>query len=202
MMFWGRKGIERIAELEARLESKMEALVQAVQDGNAHMADTDRDLKQLQGCVREQGMSIEDMLEEWNERKTTEDMLREQLGACEKEQGLLLELFEAYQEQFRNLRRFAEGKDEAWAAQIDMIDDGLGRYRQSCGIGLIGECGTEVDYDMHEVIEVIETGEPELDRRIADIYSGGYMYRGKVRRKAKVAVYALGSRTLDRVELS
>lgn len=198
MMFWGRKGIERIAELEAKLESKLEALERILHDGNARLADTDRDLKQLQSCVREQGMSIEDLLEEWNERKTAEDMLSEQLRVCEKEQRLLLELFEAYQEQFRNLRRFAEGKDEAWAAQIDMIDDGLGRYRQACGIGLIGECGTEVDYDMHEVIEVIETGQPELDRKIADIYSGGYMYCGKVRRKAKVAVYALGSSPIDK----
>lgn len=193
-MIWGRKGIERIAELEAKLESKLEALGQMLQDGNASLADMDQDVKQLQRRVAEQGMSLEDLLEEWSTRKTAEDSLCAQLRGCEKEQRLLLELFEAYQEQFRNLRRFADGRDEAWASQIDMIESSLAHHRQACGISLIGERGAKVDYDLHEVIEVIDTGQPELDRTIADVYSGGYLYQGKVRRKAKVAVYAFGRR--------
>ena len=50
-----------------------------------------------------------------------------------------------------------------------------------------------MDYDLHEVIEVMDTALPEQDRRIADVYHVGYLYQGKVRTKAKVAVYAFGN---------
>ena len=150
-------------------------------------------LDQLQRTVREQGMSIEDLLEEWSGRNTAEEELRTRLNECEDRERHLLALFEAYQEQIRNLKRFAEGRDGEWAAQIGLMEQSLEHHRQMCGISLTGECGSTVDYDLHEVIEVIDTALPEQDRRIADVYHVGYLYQGKVRTKAKVAVYAFGN---------
>ena len=48
-----------------------------------------------------------------------------------------------------------------------------------------------VDYDLHDVIQITETKDAEQDRRVADIYGCGYLYRGKVKKKARVAVYQM-----------
>lgn len=192
-MFWGRKIMERITELETKsgaLGARMEAFEQLLRDGNSRLDDASSRLGQLQRGVREQGMSIEDLLEEWGERNAAADNLSAQLRERDEERKLLFELFEAYQDQLRNLRRFAEGKDDAWAAQIAMMEDGLERYRRSCGICLTGERGETVDYDLHEVVEVVDTDQPESDRKIADVYSNGYLYRGVVQKKARVVAYA------------
>ena len=188
-MFWKNKNTERITELEEKLDAKLDALTQRMLDENGKLAEVSGNLDKLQRLVQEQGMSIEDLLEEWSERTVLEDELRTQLREGEEEEQHLLQLFEAYQEQFHNLQRFARGRDEAWTAQIAMMERSLEHYRQACGISLIGECGTEVDYDMHEVIEAIETAQPDQDRKIADVYRGGYLYKGKIKRKAQVAAY-------------
>lgn len=192
-MFWSRKNTEQIMNLEEKLETKLEALGQKLSEGNTQLSDTARSLEQLQRSVREQGMSVEDLLEEWNERNAAEEDLRARLRECADKEQHLLELFEAYQEQLGSLKRFAGGRDEAWAAQIAMMENSLEHYRQMCGITLIGECGAEVDYDLYEVIEAVDTAIPEQDRKIADVYRTGYLYQGKVRRKAQVAVYAFNS---------
>lgn len=188
-MFWKNKNTERITELEEKLDAKLDALTQRILDENVKLAEVSGNLDKLQRLVQEQGMSIEDLLEEWSERTVLEDELRTQLREGEEEEQHLLQLFEAYQEQFHNLQRFARGRDEAWTAQIAMMERRLEHYRQACGISLVGECGTEVDYDLHEVIEAIETAQPDQDRKIADVYRGGYLYKGKIKRKAQVAAY-------------
>ena len=189
-MFWKNKNVQQIINLEERMTAKLEALEQGIASGSAQAADMSRNLEQLQRTVREQGMSVEDLLEEWSERKSAEDSLREQHCEHTENEQHLLGLFEAYQEQFRNMKRFAEGRDESWLAQIAMMERNLEHCRQLCGISLVGECGTEVDYDFHEVIEVMETEQPDQDRKIADVYRNGYLYKGKVRRKAQVAAYS------------
>lgn len=179
-------------ELITKLEEKISALEKSVTAGNTQLTDINRHLEHLQGTVSEQGMSIEDLLEEWNERKADDDSVREHFRDCEQAEQRLLELFEAYQEQFRNMKRFAGDRDEAWAAQFAMMEKQLERYRRLCGISVIEECGVEVDYGLHEVIEAVDTDDPGLDRIIADIYRCGYLYKGRVRRKAQVAAYRAG----------
>lgn len=188
-MLWKNKNTERITDLEEKLDAKLDALTQRILDENGKLAEVSGNLDKLQRLVQEQGMSIEDLLEEWNERTVLEDELRTQLREGEEEEQHLLQLFEAYQDQFHNLQRFASGRDEAWTAQIAMMERSLEHYRQACGISLVGECGAEVDYDLHEVIEAIETAQPDQDRKIADVYRGGYLYKGKIKRKAQVAAY-------------
>ena len=88
-----------------------------------------------------------------------------------------------------NMKRFAGRKDETWAAQIALMEQKLEHCRQMCGISIIEKCGVEVDYDLHEVIEVRTTAEPNKDRLIAEIIDWGYLYKGKVKKRAQVTVY-------------
>lgn len=187
MMFGKNKYTQQII----RLEEKISALEQDVANGNAQHADIGRSLDQLCRSVREQGMSVEDLLEEWNEKKSSEDSGREKLRQCAQDERNLLELFEAYQEQFWSMKRFADANDEAWAVQMGMMEKELERCRQRCGISVIGRCGETVDYDLHEVIEAVGADSPELDKKIADVYRCGYLYKGRVQRKAQVAAYSV-----------
>ncbi|MBD5489868.1 MAG: nucleotide exchange factor GrpE [Lachnospiraceae bacterium] len=192
-MFRKNKQTEQIT----KLEEKLSALEQSITVETTQLTDINHSLDRLQRTVSEQGMSIEDMLEEWSERKSDDDSVKERFRECAQNEQQLLELFEAYQEQFRNMKRFATARDEAWAAQITLMEKNLEHYRQLCGISVIEECGVEVDYDLHEVIEAVDTDQPDLDRKIAHIYRCGYLYKGKVKRKAQVAAYRVSSREED-----
>ena len=46
-----------------------------------------------------------------------------------------------------------------------------------------------MNYDIHEVIEVVDTTERARDRLIAEIINWGYLYKGRVKKKAQVTAY-------------
>ena len=75
------------------------------------------------------------------------------------------------------------------AEQLELMEKNLMHARQICGISMIGDCGAALNYDLHEVIEVLDTTDTRLDGMIAVVYSCGYLYKGKVKKKARVAVY-------------
>lgn len=185
MMFFKKKSEEILKKLDERFQRLERGI--AVQ--REQLEGIGQNISKLQAAVHKHDMAIEDLLEEWEEKQSDESEVKEQFQIFKKERGYFLDLFASYQEQFWNLKRFAEGKDETWAAQIALMEKNLERYRQLCGITVIGDYGARVDYDMHEVIETVETKDPALDKTVADIYSCGYIYKGNVKKKARVAAY-------------
>ncbi len=149
----------------------------------------EQQLNQLHADVHKHDMAIENLLDEWEEKKSDEESVKARQQESDQTEQLLLGLFEAYQEQFWNLKHYAASKDGNWAAQIALMEINLEHYRRTCAISLIQECGVSVDYDLHEVIEAVDTTDPALDKTIADIYRCGYLYKGKVRKKARAAAY-------------
>ena len=152
-----------------------------------------QNFSQLHSDVHKHDMAIEDLLDEWAEKKSDEDDVTARLQESAHTEKLLLELFEAYQEQFWNLKHYAVSKDEALTAQVALMEKNLEHYRRSCAISIIQECGVSVDYDLHDVIEAVDTTDPSLDKTIAEIYRCGYLYKGKVRKKAQAAAYRLSN---------
>ena len=128
-------------------------------------------------------------MEEWEERRSDEAEGKTRFQDDERRENLLLELVQAYQEQFWNLRRFAEARDSDLAEQLGLMETNLRHAMQMCGISIIGECGLEIYYDLHEIVEVLDTPDSRLHGIVATVYSCGCLYRGKVKRKARVAVY-------------
>lgn len=170
-------------QLKEQLEENLE------KNWNEHSQTLNQKLSQLQSSVHKHDMAIEDLLDSWEERQSEETHIRNQFREFEQNEQHLLALFDAYQEQFWNLKRFANAKDEAWSAQISLMEENLERSRRLCGIAMINECGTAVDYDLHEVIEVTDTADPTKDKRVAVVYRCGYLYKGTVIKKAQVAAY-------------
>jgi len=60
-------------------------------------------------------MVIEDLLDTWEERQSTEDNAKKRFHEYEQNEQHLLNLFDAYQAQFWNLKWFADTKDEIWS---------------------------------------------------------------------------------------
>ena len=144
----------------------------------------------LHSDVHKHDMAIEDLLDEWDEKKSDEKEVQAQLQEASQTETLLLSMFETYQEQFWSLRHYADSnKDEAWAAQLALMEKTLERCRHSCAIDVIQDCGVSVDYQLHDVIEAVECADPALDKTVAQVYRCGYLYKGKVRKKARIAAY-------------
>lgn len=203
-MFFKRKKQD---DLYQQLESQLLALSQEVAASNEALeglsqkangldglgqgiSSLEQKISQLHSDVHKHDMAIEDLLDEWEEKKSDEESVNACLQEAERTESLLLGLFEAYQEQFWNLKHFALTKEEGtWAAQIALMEKNLELYRRSCAITVIQECGVDVDYGLHDIIEAIDTTNPAKDKTIAEIYRSGYLYKGKVKKKAQAAAY-------------
>lgn len=156
---------------------------------NQSLGQLESRFDRLHSDVHRHDMAIEDLLDEWEDKKSDEEDVKEQLMEASQTEKLLLALFEAYQEQFWNLRHYAASKDETWTAQLALMEKNLERFRRSCAISVIQDCGVHVDYDLHEIIEALDTKDPAQDKTIAEIYRCGYLYKGKVQKKAQACAY-------------
>ncbi len=154
-----------------------------------------QNINQLHTAVQKHDMAIEDLLDEWEEKKSDEQGIQDRFREHAHTEKLLLDLFEAYQEQFWNLKRFAEATGGKWSKQVALMEQNLQRSLQQCGIRIIQERGAKVDYALHEIVEAVETTDPALDKKISDIYRCGYIYKGKVKKKAQAAAYRMVPKT-------
>ena len=171
------------------LENDIQKTNKEAAEKNSQLETVSQNVTALQSTIQKHDMAIEDLLEEWEEKRSDEEIVQKQLSDYSQSEKQLLELFEAYQEQFFNLKRFADSKDAVWAKQIALMEKTLEHYRRLCGICMIEECGIKVNYDLHEVIEAVDTTDSSKDKTIAAIYRCGYLYKGKVKRKAQVGAY-------------
>ena len=97
----------------------------------------EQQLSQLHSEVHKHDMAIEDLLDEWEEKKSDEESVKARQQESDQTEQLLLGLFEAYQEQFWNLKHYAASKDGSWSAQIALMEINLEHYRRTCAISLI-----------------------------------------------------------------
>lgn len=162
---------------------------------NQNLGQLEDQFHQLRTDVHKHDMALEDLLDEWAEKKSDEESVNARLKEASQTERLLLDLFEAYLEQFWSLKHYASSKDDAWAAQIDLMEQNLERSRRCCGISLIQERGVSIDYGLHDVIEAVDTKDPALDKTVAEVYRCGYLYQGKTKKKAQVAAYRYSRET-------
>lgn len=187
-------------KIEGILNSRME---NAAADTRAQSTRTEQQLETLSGRMDEfqkmqkrQVQSLEDFLEEEQERSDRGEALKERAQECETREKNLLDLIGSYQEQLYLLRRqmkeeFQEDsiKASAWEKQFEIVDESLIRQMHSCAMEQTGKELELVDFNCHEILQVIDTEAAELDNRVAAVFSPGCIYHGKFIKKAKVAAY-------------
>lgn len=150
-----------------------------------------QDVGQLRASANKHDMSIEDMLETWEEKEERENELRDAIKNLQETEQKLLSVFEIYMDHFFDMKHFAETRDEEWMRQMKLMDVQSEHCRKLSGIEVVDRPLVHVDYDLHEVIKVVPTEDAELDQKVASVYRCGYLYKGKVMRKAQVCAYRL-----------
>lgn len=192
MFFKKRKNEEAVfqeigQQIQERIGQQIEE--QMVQRMEHQLSGFSQNMKKQQMAVENLTDEWADYREEWQDFREEENCRKELLEAAAKQEEAFLELYETCQEQLDNLKKYAGAEDEKLLAQMDFIEEKLEKSRQKCGIGRIASVGGKVDYDLQEVVHVIETENPDLSETVAKVYVSGYYYKGKIQKKAKIAAY-------------
>lgn len=169
-----------------KVEEQLLQLLDKKEEERSLLENLSQEIRQNSADIRRHDMSLEDCLEMLEEQQEEEKQDRKQVKEFEEERAGLLKLIEVYQEQMWNMRRYAAEHDPAWMPQLELSSEAVKRKEDLCGVVRIEETGGRVDYELHEVIEVRETAQEEQAHTVAQVCQPGYIYRGKVRRKAKV----------------
>ncbi len=187
-MFFGRNekeqlfavcdSVNRQKELLEKTEGRLDELEKAAGKHDIVLEDLSDTLAEFRAQEEETIQALHRELE----AARAERLRREQAD----EEGLLL-LLEEYEKQLRNLEALL-GENEEWRKQFEAIRSRIRQRCVSAGITLLGVTGEPVNYELHEVLDVRETTDPELDKCIAQVYEGGYIYRDHIK-KARVSAW-------------
>ena len=161
-------------------------------------------LKDLRDSANRHDMAIEDLLDDWEDLQEKQQKESRALAAAlsasfERENHSLLEreesllkLLMAYHDQLYALQRAAdEAGADAWIRQFTLADNRLSEDCYPAGVQIVCSTGVPVNYAIHEVVDTVAAAVPAQDYLVADVCSCGYLYMGKVIRKAEVSVYRL-----------
>ena len=200
-------GTKKLTEMLERFQDELRGDARAGQDATAEKLDAATEklnaatekLDAVQQSVSQHDMVIQDMLDSWEEwqegLKGTAERLesamrlqqRGELDEARRREGRLLSLAVGYHDQLHALRRSAAGSP--WESQLDMAVEALDALRVECELQAIDAAGTAYNGALHDVKGVAPAPSPEYDMRVADVYTCGYLHRGRVVRKAGVVVY-------------
>lgn len=167
-------------------ESLREALREELQEGR----------RVDEKWIRRQSESFEDLLEELQEeqagKRATERLLKEYE---QREQQLLAlagsqrEQMELLERQIRKDTSQSAEKRSAWDKQFDVMNREAQKFMRACGMEEVGMAGEPLDYDLHEVLALVDTEDGRQDGTVAEVFCRGRFYRGHLLKKAQVAVY-------------
>ena len=168
--------------LEKRLGENLSELETKQEEGNK--------------LLRRQSGSLEDILEELQRQgEETEDVTR-QIQEMKNREMVLVELccLLSGQREMILQQLLAEGVLEeevriGWQKQSELMEQESAKLERQCTFHRIGTCGEKADYQCHDILSVYDTRQEEQNGTIAQVFSKGYCYQGRILKKAQVAVY-------------
>ena len=172
-----------------KLEEQSGRLLDLYQSGKEEEEARSRELLDK---INRHDMAIENLLDilEENEEENRSRNEREQEYKAEKKR--MLELFDTSLELTWQMCRFLWAKEEEWGKQADLVWQELAGKMVRCGFSPVFRQNEPVDYELHEVVNVVPTEDASLDKKVAQVYSPGYVYQGKLTKKAKISAYQSG----------
>lgn len=207
-MLFGKKRTQQIKEsvqevLEEGLSRQEQKLFEQQIDQNNQVCES---IEKNQKMIRKLSDTIEDFLDTLQEDNSETKQFQKSLKESEECEQRLVRLIALYQEQMELLDLWintqADGNTDnnehnkeavqAWSQQYNMLKGKVDAESRLCAIENIGAKGELIDYRMHEVLQAMETEEKEQEGTVAEVYSSGMLYKGKVIRKARVAAYKKG----------
>ncbi|MBQ1994287.1 MAG: nucleotide exchange factor GrpE [Lachnospiraceae bacterium] len=178
-----------IREIDSKISKILRLLEQqndkAVFDNDKIFEQNTSILKALRG----QTDSLEDFLDEQNQldkiQRETEQKLKKMACLVGKKSAQLYQI----KQQLINDPDISDEVRQAWTAQFQMMDDMLKKETAECEIYEFGNEGDSIDFEMVEILKVIDTDDLKLKGTIARVNERGYMYQGKIIKKAIVEAY-------------
>ena len=193
-----------LAKLGGRMDRMQSALDKISQDGEAlddcltgisdDLEMLDSGVEEWERVLRSQTDSLEDLLDTMEAQSRGEAELQRQLSEAEEREQALLDLVSLTRDQLDMVSRRLSG-DAAWSDQFAMMSRESAKLLRNAGIRETGVVGEPVDYEIHQVLEAVETDKKEQDHTVASVFSVGRIYRGRILGKAKVAAYRLKGET-------
>ena len=156
------------------------------------------ELKQEEGnkLLRRQSGSLEDILEELQRQGEETENITRQLREMKNRETVLVELccLLSGQREMILQQLLAEGVLEkearaGWRKQSELMEQESAKLERQCTFHRIGICGEKADYQCHDILSVYDTGQEERNGTVAQVFSTGYCYQGRILKKAQVAVY-------------
>ena len=191
---------EQKKEILQALESQQKTLEKLQAEQEAVRVETAKSAAALNRHDR----VIEDMLDAWEELRdaqeaqinrlqseTAEERKQQTEEIRLREETLLRTVTGLYDQLFILRQTAKQTENEIWKRQIDMMADRQTEALALAGIQVIGQNGDQFSYTLYDAVETLETDQVEQEHRVAEVIRCGYVYQGKVIRKAQVAVWRL-----------
>lgn len=142
---------------------------------------------------KKQHLMLEELLEvtieNENMKETTDELLRKQETDFNAKEELLVNTILKYDEYLYQMERQSKKENDSWNDQLHLIHTDMKRQLSLCGIQEIIFEQEKADPFYCHIIETIPTTEQDMDNKISETISPGYVYHGKIKKKLKVTIY-------------
>ncbi|MBQ8159270.1 MAG: hypothetical protein IJ083_00850 [Clostridia bacterium] len=174
--------------------------MEEIRRGMEKIGSVGETVDKLKSGVSRHDMVLEDLLEGMEDlqkqeqknidalRSLLESDHRSEVKAMEKSRERLLDLVMVMQDQMQSFARLT-ADDPVWGQQASLMESKIRPLQMAAGLTVVMDRDVAVDYNVHEVQEVVKTVDPQQDATVADVFSCGYVYMGQTLRKARVSAY-------------
>ena len=169
---------------------RLNALCGRIDEQNSRLDNLDSKAAVWEKALRTHSDSLEDLLDSIESQSKREKDLEQQLYESRKREEALLDLVCQSRSQIDMIRQRLSD-NAAWSGQLAMMERESAEFMRRAGILETGHIEEKVDYEIHEVLEAVETRRPEQDHTVARVFARGMIYCGRVVRKASVSAYRL-----------
>lgn len=182
--------------LSRKQADSAEMLNQTITQISQQMGSLEQRYSESEKMIRRQSDSFEDLLDEiQNQQQEQNTQYKQQQETLRREQAFLA-LINCIRDQMYLLEQkmteddsLSEEKKAAWTEQFLIMNQEAARFMAPCGLTEVGKQGEPIDYDIHNILNIIETGDESKANTVAKVYSHGIFYNGRPVKKADVAAF-------------
>ena len=136
-MLFGKKKKEEgeTRELLKQLGEKIDNSSKVYDASQYKVEQMQQQMNNFEKTLKRHDMSLEDLLDEWSERKSDESEIRDQMRSLRETEEKFLKLFEVYQEELWAMSRLASAMGNDWQRQMQLMSQNVKAQMCLCEIG-------------------------------------------------------------------
>lgn len=187
--------ISKQQQTDTGVMDRLEKAVSSMGEQLEVLKDGQKEQERLINC---QSDSFQGLLEQTQRQQEEKEYYIREVQDFQQKEQIMLAVIVCCREQMGLLRQqiakdnsIEDDKKKEWEKQFEIMNRETTRFMRPCGLEEVGIVGEEVNYDIHEILSVIETESEEEANTVAEVYSQGLLSGGHVIKKAKVVVYQL-----------